>query len=64
MEVKKGSVAPDAQAKVCPKCSGFLIKDLDDDRKCLQCGYVAYAQLPKHTRPKRERRPTYKGLKL
>ena len=58
-----GSATVDAKPNVCPKCSGTLIKDLDGDDECLQCGFVAYARLPKevdHT--KRERPPTYKGM--
>jgi ribosomal protein S27AE len=55
----------DARSNVCPKCRGTLIKYFDDDRECLQCGYVAYAQLPKDVDPtKRERLPTYKGMQL
>jgi rubredoxin len=60
--------APPAQKippNVCPKCSGTLIKDLDDDRHCLQCGYIVYARPPKNvvrTRPRR--RPSHGGLYL
>ncbi len=55
----------DASANVCPRCGGTLIKDLDDDRECLQCGYIAYARLPERVVPaKRRRRPSYKGFKL
>jgi hypothetical protein len=60
----KGSAAPDAPTNVCPRCTGILIKDLDDDRQCLQCGYVAYARIAKDTSTKGERRPSYKGLRL
>lgn len=59
------SATLDARPNVCPKCSGSLIKDLDDDRKCLQCGFVAYARPPEPVDPaKRERSPTYKGMNL
>jgi len=60
----KGSATIDAPPNACPRCSGSLIPDLDGDRECLQCGYIAYAQLPKHEPAKRERPPTYKGMKL
>lgn len=60
----KDAAGPDAPANVCPKCSGSLIKNLDGDRQCLQCGYVAYARLPKHVPSKRERRPRHKGFDL
>jgi ribosomal protein S27AE len=60
-----GSAATEASANVCPRCSGTLVKDLDDDRECLQCGYVAYARLPDDVVPANgERRPNYKGFKL
>jgi ribosomal protein S27AE len=60
----KDSARLDALANVCPKCSGTLIKDLDDDRHCLQCGYIAYARLPKNGPSKRERRPSHGGVSL
>jgi ribosomal protein S27AE len=61
----RGLATLDASANVCPRCGGTLIKDLDDDRECLQCGYIAYARLPKNGVPaKRRRRPSYKGFKL
>ena len=60
----KGPATPDAPSSVCPKCSGTLIKDLDGDRECLQCGYIAYARLPKNVPPEGKRRPTHGGLKL
>jgi ribosomal protein S27AE len=61
----KGSAARGTRANVCPRCSGTLIKDMDDDRQCLQCGYVAYARRPKQVPGKgRERRPSHKGINL
>jgi ribosomal protein S27AE len=60
----KGLVKPDTRASVCPRCEGTLIPDLDGDRQCLQCGYVAYARLPSHIPTKRERRPTHQGMDL
>jgi hypothetical protein len=60
----KGSATPDARSNVCPKCSGTLIKDLDGDSECLQCGYIAYARLPKAVPPDGKRRPSHGGLKL
>ena len=60
----RGSPAPDAPTNVCPRCSGSLIKTLDGDRECLQCGYIAYARLPMHRPTKRERRPSHKGINL
>jgi ribosomal protein S27AE len=65
MNVKKGSAARDIPTNVCPKCTGFLIKDFDGDSHCLQCGYVAYARLPRHVAAtKRERRPSHGGVSL
>ena len=61
----KGSATIDAPPNACPRCSGSLIPDLDGDRECLQCGFVVYARLPERVDPtKRERPPTYKGMKL
>ncbi len=60
-----GSATIDARPNVCPKCSGTLIEDFDGDAQCLQCGFVAYARPPHPVDPtKRERPPTYKGLKI
>lgn len=60
----KGPLTPDSSSNVCPKCSGTLIEDLDDDRKCLQCGYIAYARLPKKVPPEGRRRPKHGKIKL
>jgi ribosomal protein S27AE len=60
----KGSATVDAQPNVCPKCQGSLFPDLDGDLQCLQCGYIAYARLPDPAPAKRERPPSYKGIKL
>lgn len=60
-----GSATIDARPNVCPKCSGTLIKDFDGDDKCLQCGFIAYAHPPMPVDPKkRDRPPTYQGLKI
>jgi hypothetical protein len=59
------SATVDARPNACPKCNGMLIDYFDGDRLCLQCGFVAYARLPKDVDPKkRDRPPTYKGMKL
>jgi ribosomal protein S27AE len=59
------SATVDARPSACPKCNGTLIDYFDDDRLCLQCGYIAYARQPKDVDPtKRERPPTYKGMQL
>ncbi len=60
----KRSAPLDAPTNVCPRCSGRLIKALDGDRECLQCGYIAYARPPKHRPTKRERRPSHGGINL
>jgi hypothetical protein len=60
-----GSATIDARPNVCPKCTGTLIKGLDGDDQCLQCGFVVYARLPERVDPtKRERPPTYRGMNL
>ena len=42
----------------------ILIEDLDDDRQCLQCGYIAYARRPKKTPPEAKRRPRHGRVNL
>jgi ribosomal protein S27AE len=65
MEVMTASATVDTRPNVCPRCNGILIKYFDDDRECLQCGFVAYAHPPHPVDPtKRERPPTYKGMEL
>ena len=59
------SATIDAQPDACPKCSGTLIKDFDGDHECLQCGCVVYARPPIPVDPtKRERLPTFQGIKI
>ena len=29
------------RSKTCPRCGGYLASDLDNERSCIQCGYVA-----------------------
>lgn len=60
----KGSATIDARLNACPRCSGTLIKDLDGDSECLQCGFVAYARPQTYIPAKRERPPSYKGMNL
>lgn len=60
----KGPVTPEAPSDTCPKCSGTLIEYLDDDRQCLQCGYIAYAQPPKDVNPEAKRRPRHGNVNL
>lgn len=60
----KGSATLEGRPNVCPKCRGSLIPDLDGDRECLQCGYIAYARPQSYLPTKRERRPTHKGINL
>ncbi len=64
VEVVKSPVTPDAPSNVCPKCKGTLIEDLDGDRECLQCGYVAYARVPKDVPREGRRRPKHGKIKL
>lgn len=58
------SPAQDAPANVCPKCGGSLMKTLEGDRECLQCGYIAHARLPKRATPESRRRPKHGKAKL
>ncbi len=60
----KRSATLGARPNVCPKCRGSLFPYLDGDRQCLQCGYIAYARLPKPAPSKRERPPSYQGINL
>jgi hypothetical protein len=41
-----------------------LIEDLDGDHQCLQCGYIAYARVPKDVPPEGRRRPKHGKVKL
>jgi len=62
--VERGSATRDAPSNVCPKCKGTLIKNQGDDRHCLQCGYIAYARVPKDVTPEGKRRPKHGKIKL
>lgn len=60
----ESAATSDARPGACPKCRGSLIPDLDGDRQCLQCGYIAYARTPEPAPARRERPPSYKGITL